>query len=126
MVDSNKQHELQLFVNREVYCVQTNLIIQLLNDHITSWDEVINLEYTELELQDQGYTPEEIENGDPQVDKPIYEWWLVSPWLLAKLQDKGEAILINTYGEWWGRTCTGQSIALDDVIEDIYDEFVAS
>ena len=83
-------------------------------------------EYTEQELLGQGYTTTEIENCEAQVDKEIYEWRLVSSWLIAKLRDRGEAILVNEYGAWWGRACTGQAIALDGVIEDIYNELIAS
>jgi hypothetical protein len=126
MENVHKQRELELFVEREVICGQTFLIDQLLRDDFLSWDDVENLEYTEQELLDQGYTATEIENGEAQVDKAIYEWWLVSSWLIAKLRDRGEAILVNEYGAWWGRSCTGQAIALDGVIEDIYNELIAS
>jgi len=42
--------------------------------------------------------------------------------LLTKLEEKGEVIMRNDYGEWWGRSCTGQAIFLDGIIEKIYDE----
>ena len=51
----------------------------------------------------------------------IYEWWLVNDWFIEKLRAEGEPILENDYGTWWGRTCTGQAIFLDYVIEKIYD-----
>jgi len=52
----------------------------------------------------------------------IYEWWIVSDWLLRTLKAKGEPILSNDYGDWWGRCCTGQAIKMDYIIEKIYDE----
>lgn len=49
----------------------------------------------------------------------VYEHWVVSDWLARKLKERG-----YTVGELcgltiWGRGCTGQSIYLDRVIQDI-------
>ncbi len=53
----------------------------------------------------------------------IYEHWIVSEWLAAKLEERGEVIERDFYGlTIWGRACTGQSILLDGVICSIYDE----
>lgn len=49
----------------------------------------------------------------------IFEWWLVTDWLGQKLYEKGEPVLRNGFGTWWGRTTTGQSIEMDDVIIQI-------
>lgn len=60
------------------------------------------------------------ENAEPA---EIFEWWLVSPWLAHALRELHEPILAvhNGYGGiWWGRTCTGQAIALDPTFYDIY------
>ena len=49
-------------------------------------------------------------------DNPVepLEWWLVDSWLAGQLQEMTqEPVLDNEYGQWWGRTCTGQSIACD-------------
>lgn len=51
-----------------------------------------------------------------------YEHWLVSGWLGEKLQARGEMV-DDVFGlTIWGRTCTGQAIYMDSVIEEIYDE----
>lgn len=60
-------------------------------------------------------------NLDPDTDE-VYEHWLVSGWLARKLEQQGEVI-----GEFagltiWGRGCTGQSITMDYVIEQITAE----
>lgn len=52
----------------------------------------------------------------------VYEHWIVSDWLAGKLKERGE-----TTGELfgltiWGRTTTGQAIALDAVIAGIAAE----
>lgn len=53
----------------------------------------------------------------------VYEHWMISDWLAEKLQEKGERIDRDFAGmNVWGRTTTGQAIALDSVICQIYDE----
>ena len=50
----------------------------------------------------------------------ILEWWVVSEWLLEKLKEKGETVE-QFYGlPIWGRVCSGQAIALDGVIQNIF------
>jgi hypothetical protein len=59
---------------------------------------------------------------DPEQNE-IYEHWIVSEWLAARLEDRGEVIERDFYGlTIWGRACTGQAILLDSVICSIYDE----
>lgn len=49
----------------------------------------------------------------------VLEWWLVTSYLACKLQQQGE-IIIDDYGcYWWGRTTSGQTIAMDGVIQAI-------
>lgn len=52
----------------------------------------------------------------------VYEWWVVSDLLLGFLMAEKEPILRNDYGSWWGRTTTGQSISMDEVIKRIYNK----
>jgi hypothetical protein len=53
----------------------------------------------------------------------IYEHWIVSDRLTARLEERGEVIERDFYGlTIWGRACSGQAILLDDVICSIYDE----
>ena len=54
--------------------------------------------------------------------KEIYTWYLVTEWFARKLNKKGEVILDNEYGTWWGRTCYGQLIVCDSIIQDIAKE----
>ena len=49
----------------------------------------------------------------------VYEWYRVSPWLLGQLAAIGEVTLDNAYGEWWGRTCTGQGVIMDGTFQKI-------
>lgn len=57
-------------------------------------------------------------------EREVFEHWLVSDWLAEKLEEKNERVLKDFFGlTVWCRTTTGQSILLDQVICDIYDEF---
>ena len=49
----------------------------------------------------------------------IFEWWSVTSWLAEKLLELGEPVLVNDYGQWWGRTCTGQNIILDGTFQNL-------
>jgi hypothetical protein len=49
----------------------------------------------------------------------VFEWWRVDPWLCKRLAAIGEVTLDNAYGEWWGRTCTGQSLIMDGTLQRI-------
>ena len=54
------------------------------------------------------------------VQQEVYEWWIVSDWLLSKFGANGEVVI--QHENIWGRTCTGQAISLDSVISQIcYD-----
>ncbi len=121
--EAKKQEELSNFVGREVYTNQSMLVEKLLDDNAVGYEDIVNLNRSDEQLREDGYeTKEEIEeaidNGDG--DKDIFEWWLVSAYLLRKLEKKGEPILETVYGSWWGRTCTGQAIKMDYVIEQIF------
>ena len=62
---------------------------------------------------------EEIEGDEESQPKEVYEWWLVTEWL-AKKPDAIEQVVLETdWGFYWGRTCTGQAIELDNVIQEV-------
>lgn len=56
-------------------------------------------------------------------DAEVYEWWRVSRWLCSQLKEIGEPVLDNDYGEWYGRTTTGQSMLMDGVLQRIASKF---
>ncbi len=59
-------------------------------------------------------------------EREIFEHWAVSPWLAEKLTAKGERVDMDFAGFCvWGRTTTGQGIAQDSVIQEIYVELMA-
>lgn len=116
--DTSKQDKLRKFVDTHVLFCQTDLVESKLFDT----EDMVNLFYTDSELKEIGYSDVAIPRYSGDDCKEIYEWWVVSDWLAQQLEKHGEAMLINDFGTWWGRTCTGQSVFLDSVIEIIWDE----
>jgi hypothetical protein len=99
-------------VRGEVYVCATPMTEYILSMHDApnspfSWDDVENLYAPGAGTEDDGESPQE-----------VYEWWAVSPWLFEELRKRGEPV-IDTFPHLWGRTTTGQAIALDGVISDI-------
>lgn len=141
------QEELGLFVSKQVILCQSSLVEEILHEgKLFSFEDIRNgdnyicpecgqgqnepFDSTTVKENDESFDApmkykcyecnNEFEKEPECQPKEIYEWWIVTDWLLDKLEAHGEAVLRTDYGEWWGRTCTGQSIVLDSVIEDIY------
>lgn len=137
------QEQLDLFVRNNIGICQSSLVDDLLyNDQIGQfdWEQVVNgigyrcdecsNTFTEKEVatvneEGEGLCPACEPNKDnsstlenDQVE--VLEWWTVDDWMKDKLIEQGEAVLVNDYGNWWGRACSGQAIFLDPVIERIY------
>lgn len=55
---------------------------------------------------------------DPEICE-VLEHWVVSEWFAEKLAEKGEATGELFGLTIWGRTCSGQAILLDGVVEGI-------
>ena len=87
-------------------------------------EETSNMEELCRELQ--------IDTDDFRDD--VYEHWLISGWLAARLRERGEVTGDICGLTIWGRCTTGQSICLDRVIQNLaielwqeeWDEFVKS
>jgi hypothetical protein len=97
------------FVEKHVFVNQTLLVSDLLETFEDMRDEISN----STDTDEEGNT----------VDKEIHEWWIVSDWLLSQLESRSEPILKDRYGVWWGRCCTGQAIANDTVIQEIFVKY---
>ena len=88
-------------------------------------DNIENLYITDEETaKDYGFASLEAMQDSGEDRQEIYEWWFVSRWLYERLRKAGEPVIDSDYGYLWGRTCTGQAIFLDAVIEQIYDRYV--
>lgn len=148
--DGDYQEKVGKFVNREVYYCVSSLISHLASGD-GFYDEFMHLlesapdandfeeafEYSDVDESERAEIlkeeePESLDDwynifSECNLDYPdpgeIYEHWIVSDWFADKLADKGEAIEKDLHGlTIWGRACTGQSILLDSVICDIYDD----
>ena len=51
----------------------------------------------------------------------VFEYWGVDNWLAEKLKEQGEVIIEDYLVPIWGRQTTGQSISLDKVIGEIFN-----
>ena len=53
------------------------------------------------------------------------KYWIVSDWLADKLEEQGELVTNNFYNlSIWGRSCSGQSIEIDYVMQTIYNNLM--
>lgn len=136
--NSPKNQEIKdRFVQREIIICQSTLVDELLKKEFYNYEDIENayssfgqygiktgkcqycVSDSDLEIDSDQETCED--HFDPQPVE-IYEWWIVSEWLLEKLANKEEPILQTNYQDYWGRTTTGQSISLDSVIHKICEE----
>lgn len=64
---------------------------------------------------------DELEAMNFEEQPEIYQWFSCDPYVCRKLEEAGECTLDGSY---WGRTCCGQSIVLDHVIQRLaFDHF---
>ena len=117
-------------VEHHVFVEQNQLVIACLNNGTFAYDAISNI----TSYSDQAGNTlsaealEEAQQNDSFYDlyheehAEIYTWYLITDWLADKLTKKGEPILNNEYGTWWGRTTFGQLIVADSVIHEIAEE----
>jgi len=118
-------------VGNHVYYCQSYLVSELFSKDLIQYDDYQNLYLSDEKIKEYHSvnTEEEIQeirdHGEDMQE--VFEHWLCSDWLINKLKEQEEPILETDLETWWGRTCTGQSIALDPNIqllayENSYDE----
>lgn len=130
------------FVSREVYSCMSGLVEECLEKGIFQYEDIDNFympQCPQCGCNPATFTEENNDENEPQwrcnfcdnvsIDEPetepqeIFEWWNVSDWLAEKLRAKGEPILsYDEFNYFWGRTCSGQAILLDNVISEICEE----
>jgi len=61
------------------------------------------------------------EDGNRDVENPqeVMQWFIVSSWLAHNLIKEGEPVLQAYNVFFWGRTCVGQSLEMDHVLQRI-------
>jgi hypothetical protein len=134
----------QSLIDSEIYCCQTSLVECLLKSNHDGFtiDAIQNfyfpahlLSRVQLEQchaergllikQEQGETDADYlirlqgEYNWQNEPQEIFEWHAVCAWLAVHLAAIGEPVLSNDYGNWWGRTATGQEILQDGVFQRI-------
>jgi len=103
------QQEGKELVAREVLCCASHLVQEI--------SELANGE-SDFAIECWGvYCEEEDEYFE------VLEHWIVSDWLARQLERRDEKVLDFGNLKFWCRTCSGQAIYLDGVIEDIVREF---
>ena len=129
--ESERQEKNGLLVDREVLLLFSYPMQTLLEKEIISYDEIENQTLTDEEIKDnyqydlKGKDEEEINEFIQNVrnrnedQKEIYEYWCVTEWLYNKLKELGEPVVQWENLNIWGRTCTGQAIALDNTMTKV-------
>jgi len=95
-----------IYLKNEILCCQSATVNDLVVNEIIDLDDCVNTPDSECWWDE------------------IYEWWIVTPWLAKKLEAHGHTVLQGLDCVYWGRQCTGQSIILDRVLQNIAIEFV--
>jgi len=115
---SKETHETaERIIRDEIFCCDSSLVDELCRIDFLHWEDIQNLQCSHCEGLDDSDCDYCGGNG---YQEP-FEWWRVSSYLCEKLNLRGEPIIDNDYGQWWGRTCTGQSIILDGTIQQIVE-----
>ena len=111
--ENEKQEQAGQLVSREIYH----------NLGLTAEKEL--KENPELLLEAKNYfmSDEDGKRDEENGEYPeVFEFWAVSEWLADKLEEQGEVIFEMLDFIVWGRQCTGQAIALDNVMQEIAEE----
>lgn len=74
---------------------------------------------TAEEAAEEAIESEGLEDSARECAGEIYEHWIVSDWLAARLRDRGHTVGEMSGLTIWGRPTTGQAISMDGVIRDI-------
>lgn len=77
-----------------------------------------------LDEQEDGWKDYAEENSLDWEYNEACEFWAVTGWLAAKLQAKGEVVREVCGMAVWGRCTTGQSVSMDWVIQEVYDDLL--
>ena len=119
--DKQIREQAELLVRNEVYCSLTYIVDSLAK----SYGESFKTNEALGELVEQVaelYAPRIVstDEGEEYDYEEVFEAWSVSGWLADQLEERGERI-VRDFGNHnvWGRTTTGQAIAIDYVIEQI-------
>ncbi len=120
----------QSFVDKNILSLQDQLVNTCFVKGVFDIEEIVNL-FAYYDQDDERLLGKDLKdamNKDNFYDncreetREIFNWYLITDWLSQKFIEKGEPVLKNEYGIWWGRTCTGQALVHDSVIQDIVQD----
>lgn len=106
---TNTTIELNTFVENNVLLNVDNIVRFVLENDVEAMQDM---------LEAQTYN----EDGE---GTEVLQYLVVTDWLATQLEAKGEVVVSGFRGlTVWGRSTFGQSVAMDTVIEEIYNELV--
>lgn len=98
---------------------QVNKEYNLKIKKIGDFEVFLNQNKNDLQIITEDYF-NTLDFWDYEEQQEVYQWFSVSDWLENKLSEKGEVIIKNC--NYWGRSCFGQSISMDKVLQEIFLE----
>jgi hypothetical protein len=115
--DISTDHEDRL---KEVYTIAYDANIEYTDEQVKEAEKEMRRLMAEVLNEDPDAAREYCDRNNlyPEQNE-AYEHWAVSSWFAGKLADKGEMVGELFDFHIWGRCTTGQSIALDSVIQAI-------
>lgn len=120
--EGGTEHQRQIVIDR-LYELKDEKqeLIDGLEENNNGSDDLVN-QLIEAVSDDISRIEDELNKlADLESEYPeIYEYWIVSNYLLGKLKEHGECVIESE--NIWGRCSTGQAILLDAVISRICEE----
>lgn len=86
--------------------------------------DMVNGENTYYDYVDymRAASEEHEEGNEPKL---VFNWFMVNKFLGDALIEKGECVVKGPHHDYWGRTCCGQTVMMDKVIQDVFDSWGA-
>jgi hypothetical protein len=131
--NSHQKQFIERMIKQEVLACQSQLVETLLKtgdyaeESLICYGDIQNDYTTVEELSD--FDHQQLKNDCEEFEsepKEILEWWLVTDYLAEKLNKINEPVLKSDFGNWWGRTCSGQAIECDPTFWEIFQYSVNS
>ncbi len=99
----------------------SQLIYEFGDEYREDWQDCVKDDPVDEQMSLADYIRSE-ESDIYDYDSEIFEWWLVTPWLYYRLKEREETVADWCNLRFWGRRTTGQTITLDEVMQQIQRE----
>lgn len=88
---------------------------------LREWKDHDNGEEIDDVCEYSNYYKDYIDNlKESQEFQEVFQWFIVSPWLAARLIEQGAPMLETDNHYLWGRTSFGQALELDGIFQRIF------